>query len=329
MTSNTIWALLDDRAGNSTQTIGVANAFGVPYETKQIKYTSSAKLPNLLKGASLIGVDPESKKELSGPYPDIVIAAGRKLACVARYIKKQSPKTKLIHIMYPGCFNLGDFDIVAVPNHDKVMIERKNILRISTSPHKISKETLNEAKSTWKDRINNLPTPYTSVFVGGSTKSKEFTEQMATELGEILAEISNKHNGSILITTSRRTSKKCDEILKSLIPDPRYYFSWDDGGDNPYFGFMTNANNIIVTGDSIGMASESIAVGVPVYIYNPEGFMEGKHAKFIKSLYEKDLAKPISKKSELTINDSYTEGRSIINSANLIVEEFNKIIARD
>ncbi len=322
-----IWVLVDNRIGSNTQSLGVANSFGMDYETKEIKYKKSAKLPNFIKGASLIGIDEESKKNITAPYPDIVIAAGRNLAAVARYIKKKSPKTRLIQLMYPGCYGLSDFDLVAVPKHDTIYINRKNILKIDTSPHTITSDKLTNAKEKWADKISSFPTPITTVFIGGSTKNKEFTVTMAENLGNILNTISKKHNGTIFITTSRRTSPKCEEALKNAIPDPRFFYSWSDGGDSPYFAFMAGANNIIVTGDSVSMASEATSMGVPVYIYNPDDFMKGKHEKFINSLYNEGIAMPLPNDGNVEFKDCYENEKSIINSADKIVEEFNKLLA--
>ena len=56
----TIWLLIDNRAGSAGQLRGVAQALDSKrYEIieKKIEYTCLAKLPNFLKGASLLGVN--------------------------------------------------------------------------------------------------------------------------------------------------------------------------------------------------------------------------------------------------------------------------------
>ena len=71
-----VWLLTDDRAGNINQILGVAEALEYPYERKDIRYDKMIKLPNFLRGASLIGLDEESKKQIVPEWPDIVIGAG-------------------------------------------------------------------------------------------------------------------------------------------------------------------------------------------------------------------------------------------------------------
>ncbi|MGB1877529.1 MAG: ELM1/GtrOC1 family putative glycosyltransferase, partial [Rhodospirillaceae bacterium] len=96
-TSATVWALTDDRPGNNAQVLGVAQATDWPIEERAIRYTAWGRLPNLLRGASLVGLTDDSCTGLVAPWPDVVIAAGRRSAPVARWIKRQSGgKTKLV-----------------------------------------------------------------------------------------------------------------------------------------------------------------------------------------------------------------------------------------
>lgn len=325
----TIWALLDDRAGNNGQTIGVAQAFNTPFIEKQISYTKLAKLPNALKGASLIGVTTEAKALIKPPYPDIVIASGRKLACIARYIKKRSPKTKLIQIMYAGFLGIKDFELIAVPKHDKLFINSNNIFRITTSPHKLTHTKLEQEKNKWQTKINSYNAPFTAVFIGGSTKKSSFTEEMALELALLLRKISKENSSTILITTSRRTGAKQEEILRQTLPkDKTFFYSWQDKSDNPYFAFMANANNIIVTGDSISMVSESLALGTNVYIYSPDNFLTGKHQKFIEKIYQQNLALPFTKEQTIKFSPQPSLSSPVKNSATDIVQALKKRLAK-
>ena len=41
-----IWVLADDRVGNVSQCLGVAEALGLPYEIKTIRYDRLGALPN-------------------------------------------------------------------------------------------------------------------------------------------------------------------------------------------------------------------------------------------------------------------------------------------
>jgi mitochondrial fission protein ELM1 len=252
-----VWVLADDRAGNVSQVIGVAQALGYLYEIKNINYNILAGLPNFLLGASLLGLDSSSRLKITPPYPDIVIAAGRKTAPVARFIKKQNNgKTFLVQLMYPGDFGAADFDLIAVPNHDNKAPDLPNIIRITGAAHKITKENLLAAKEKWSSVFSELPCPKIALIVGGATKNKKFNPN----LGEELAALANKfaanfNNCSFLISTSRRTPQNTSEKIIENIKYPKFVYKWGDKGDNPYLGFLACADYIIVTGDSVSLCS--------------------------------------------------------------------------
>ena len=115
-----VWALVDERAGTAAQCLGVAQLLGLPFEEKQINYAPAAGLPNSVLGASLTGLKRESRDQLRAPWPDLVIAAGRRSAPVARWIKHQSGgKCFLAQVMFPGRSGADEFDLIAVPRHDR------------------------------------------------------------------------------------------------------------------------------------------------------------------------------------------------------------------
>ncbi|MDH5771747.1 MAG: mitochondrial fission ELM1 family protein, partial [Rhodospirillaceae bacterium] len=112
----TVWLLIDDRAGNRSQVLGVGRALGYQFQIKEIEYTAAAALPNYMLMASFSAVTQKSRVNLMAPWPDIVIAAGRRTAPVARKIKAlNGGRTALIQIMYPGASGEEDFDLICVP----------------------------------------------------------------------------------------------------------------------------------------------------------------------------------------------------------------------
>lgn len=297
MTDRTIWVLADDRAGNVAQAAGVAEATGAQVEMKNVRYTKWAKLPNFLRGRSTLGITPETLEGLKPPYPDVVIAAGRRSAPLARYIKKQSQgHTKIVQIMYPGYFGLSDFDLVVLPYHDGCHLQRENIMRVTGAPHRVTVEKLEREKQKWAPVFESLPRPYIALIVGGATKNKPFTVEMARDLAARTKKMAENLGGaSFLVTTSRRTGAEQEKALRENLPEPMFFYEWGNKSmDNPYFGFLALADHIIVTGDSVSMCSEACAAPGPVYIYAPEGSVGRKHALLHRELYEKGFAHPLN-----------------------------------
>ncbi|WP_135076652.1 mitochondrial fission ELM1 family protein [Terasakiella sp. SH-1] len=280
-----IWALCDDRAGNVSQCLGVAEALNLEFIRKDITYNSLAKIPNMLLGASLAGLSPSSRKELVGPWPDLVIGAGRRTAPVARYIKKKSGgKTKLVHIMHPGQAGADAFDLICVPAHDEKSFS-SNEMTITGAPHRVTESKLDEAANEWQERLASLASPRIGLIVGGATKNKEFTPEMAEKLGQVVNAQAEQMQASVLVTTSRRTGIAADALLSNIsVPALKYKFG--DEGDNPYFAILALSDILIVTGDSVSMCSEACSTGKPVYIYAPDGMISSKHKRMVKSLYE-------------------------------------------
>ena len=87
-----VWLLFDNRLGSVNAIKGVVQNLPTQdfdFVEKQINYTWWAKLPNWLKGASLIGLTKESKQELVPPFPDLVLAATRRTSSVATSAREQ------------------------------------------------------------------------------------------------------------------------------------------------------------------------------------------------------------------------------------------------
>ncbi len=288
-----IWVLLDERAGNRSQCLGVAEALGMPYEIHEITYNTMASLPNALKGASFMGLSPQSKAGLCAPWPRLVIAAGRRTANAARAIKRRSGgKTALVQIMYPGDYGLSDFDLVAVPSHDRTRVGG-NILSVDGAPHGVTAEKLNAAAQAWRGKLAHLPTPRIALMVGGSTRRRQFSPEMGRELGRAANAMAKNAGGSLMISTSRRTGA-AGKALMGEITVPHVAYHWGDVGDNPFFGYLALANGVIVSGDSVSMCSEACASGSSVYIYAPPGFATEKHMRLHNVLFENGYAQPLS-----------------------------------
>ncbi|MEO5337794.1 MAG: mitochondrial fission ELM1 family protein [Magnetospirillum sp. WYHS-4] len=292
-----VWLLIDDRAGNRSQVMGVAQVLGLPYIKQELEYTAAGALPNMVLGASFHGLTKNSRINLAPPWPDLAIAAGRRTAPVARYIKEKSGgKTFLCQIMYPGETGIDDFDLVAVPHHDRVP-PLPNFLPITGAPHPVTPQRLAESRQDWEDRLEPLPRPRIALIVGGSTKRREFTAPLARELGEKVAAMARKTGGSLLVTTSRRTGEGARQaLLEAIAGIPAHVFTWGDGGDNPYFGYLALADAIVVTGDSVSMCSEACATAAPVYIFAPKALTVHKHGVLHQELYAKGYARPLEEK---------------------------------
>jgi mitochondrial fission protein ELM1 len=297
---NSVWVLADDRIGSRSQSISVADALGADYHIKEITYGIWAFMPNRLLGASFSGLTIECQKSLSPPWPDMVISSGRRTAPVAKKIRslaiKNGIKCFLVHIMDPGGCR-DDFGIVAVPRHDG-NIKGSNIFAITGAPHQITKIYLESAAELWHMRFEHLNKPRIALIVGGSTRHRDFTSEMAKELASWASSMALKAGGSLLITTSRRTGSAAEKLLESITA-PSDIFCWDEENksDNPYKAYLALADAIIVTGDSSSMCSEACGGIKPVYIYAPTSLTAPKHRRLHQELFNMGYARPLTAES--------------------------------
>lgn len=285
-----IWVLLDDRAGNRSQALGVADALDQPAQEKELRYGPAAKLPNLVLGASVTGLIKPSKDDLQAPWPGLVISAGRRTAPVARWIKAQSGgETRLVQIMDPGS-GRDDFDLICMLAHDQPDVAT-NTMVINGAPHVLTDHKLAAAAADWSNKLSVLQAPRIALMIGGSTRRKTFTTEMALELCERANKAAADADGTLMVTTSRRTGEVVDTISEAL--DTRTLLHrWDSDDENPYAGYLALADAIIVTGESVSMCSESCATGKPVYIFAPKDLITAKHGRLHQILIDGGYAKP-------------------------------------
>lgn len=296
MKTKLIWALVDDRAGNTSQVLGVAEALNMNFAIKNIRYNYLGRISNRIKGKSLLGLTKESKQELKAPWPDVVISIASKMESTALYIKKQHPETKLVHIQKPR-LPIKNFDLVTTPEHDFVTKTGNklpipaNVLTTLGAPNRINSTVLKQGQEKWHQNFTHLAKPLIAVLVGGSTSRAAYTIEHAQILIDQANALANKSGGSLLVTTSRRTPLNAIKLFKQNFKEPKYFYDANEGGNNPYAGLLACADIIIASGDSVSMCSEACSTGKPVYIYSPESLTIPKYRYFHQKLIAGNYAR--------------------------------------
>ncbi len=304
--STEIWVLIDDKAGHKNQVMGVADAIGLPISVKKLVYNKNASKPNFFLGASLKGIDIEKSDELQPTkkdlLPDLIIAAGRKTAPVARFLKNQTKKVAdrdcfIAQIMYPS-FPSSGIDLIAIPEHDNIK-EKKNIITTIGAPHRVTQEFLEREGAMWGKTLGTPKRPLISLLIGGGTEKIKFNISHAEELLNSSINLAKQLGGTLWITNSRRTDAEINKLIVEKIKStPDFFgFFYDCNKEraNPYYALLALADMIIVTGDSISMCSEACAAGRPLIIYAPDDIMPKKHKRMHQALYKEGYAAKFDK----------------------------------
>jgi mitochondrial fission protein ELM1 len=286
-----VWVLADDRAGHANQALGVADALGLAYEVKRLGYNRLARMPNLLLGIGMVHLARAARAAIGPPWPDIVIAAGRRTVPVARAIKRHDRRTFLAQCMWPGPGASG-FDLVAVPGHDRVPA-RANLVRTIGAPHRVSPSRLAAAALAWGERLADVPRPRIALLVGGATRRHPFGVREAGSLAAQVSALARAAGASVLMTTSRRTPPEARAALAQGLA-AAHGFEWAaDAGENPYLAYLALADAVVVTGDSTAMCTEACATGRAVYIFAPPERTAAKHRRLHASLFAHGCARPL------------------------------------
>ncbi len=255
------WVITEGMAGTENQCLGVAEALGVEPIVKRVKLRQPWKV-----FSPYLGFECASSFEpaLEGPWPDLLIASGRKSVAAARYIKRKSEgKTFTVQIQDPRV-SPKNFDLVAVPAHDPTRGE--NVIVTAAAPNRITDRGLTIARNDFAHLFAMMPSPHIAVLIGGNSKAHTMSAFGMERLGAQLAGL----NGSLIITASRRTTEEQKQaFLKGLGNHPHYF--WDGTGANPYLGMLAWANAILVTADSVSMLSDAATTGKPVYMIPMDG----------------------------------------------------------
>lgn len=264
--SKTCWIVTEGIAGTENPCIGLAEAMGLSFSVKKIKLRSPwRQLSPFLRVGQNHALAPDSDR-LDPPYPDVLISSGRKAVALGMHIRKKSGgKTFLVHVQDPRVA-LDNFDLVIAPQHDPA--RGANVLVSRAGLHRITPEKLAEAGAKFTPVLSHLPYPRVAVLIGGNSKAHRMTPDVTQRLARQLQALSQ--SAGLMITASRRTGPENEALLRQRVTGPNVWF-WDGSGENPYFGFLALADYIIVTEDSVSMASEALSTGKPVYIAALEG----------------------------------------------------------
>jgi len=266
------WLLQSHNIGDNNQTLALAEALGWPYETKSIALRKNGLIPRLankrLLGITLAGIDRARSSQLAPPWPDLVISASRTNEMVARWIGKMSGgHTRLVHLGCPkGPLNAFDL-IITTPQHP--LPERNNILAIDLPLHRISRDRLRKSAAEWQPKLSHLKRPYTVVLIGGNSGAFILDRNAAFRLAQQVNRLSLASGGSVLVTDSARTPPAAYEEFIRQLTVPACTYHWDDNADdNPFYAYLSLADQLVVTAESTSMLVEASATGKPVFMFD-------------------------------------------------------------
>jgi len=264
-----VWVLYGERMGDNAQLRCLAEALGWPFEEKRLTFNGLAAMPNWLAGEQVLGLARHGSDALEPPWPDVVLAAGRRSAPVARWIKRRSGgRSQLIHLNRPWA-PLSAFDLViTTPQYG--LPARENVLHNVLPLNRTRAHRVQQAEERWRDALKGLPAPRIAGLIGGDARPYRLDEATAARLGRQLNDLARQSGGSLLLAFGARCSKTAAQALLQALEVPHHAHHAGMGhGDNPYPAYLGMADAFVVTGDSASMLAEACATGRPVALFEP------------------------------------------------------------
>ena len=262
--------LIGGKIGDDSQACLLAKGLGFRVTEKPLSFKPAYREGKPWFRASFAHLEAGVAEQLAPPWPDVVIAVGRRPAMVALEIKRRSQaKSRILLLGRPR--NPRDFDVAVTPAH--ILAPRQaNICRVPWPlliPDSVRIQAHSEA---WSNRLKDLKRPLTAVLVGGSTSPYA----LGARAGRVLVErarAATQDEGTLYFSTSRRSGSALTEVIRGSVaarPDSQVLYQWSASGeDNPYLALLGLADRFIVTGDSLSMMIEVAQLAKPLALFVP------------------------------------------------------------
>lgn len=270
----TAWILSDGKIGDEVQCFGLAEALGVIPERRLVcpRAPWSWFIP-------FGPIDPKDAPRKPGspiapPFPDIVIASGRRTVSYLRAVKRASQGRAFTVFIKDPYTGTRAADLICIHAHDR--LRGDNVFVSVTPSNRLSGAVLAAASAAPDPRIATLPRPRLALILGGKSGSYDFSADDAGRLAAIAMRHAQE-GYSLMVTPSRRTPGFVTEAIRAaLAATGKPAFVWDGAGSNPYVHILGSADALLVTADSVNMLGEAVTTGKPVMIYEPA---RGGHRK--------------------------------------------------
>ncbi len=259
-----IWVLCGVRAGDTAQALELARRVTGKVVAHQLAFTWLHNLPNWMTGPGVAHLEKRSRAMLVPPWPDLVIATGKRTAPVALWIKQQSKgKTVAVQLGRPRmAFNHFDL-VVTTPQYG--LPEAENVIRLDL-PFAAPKVQEAAMLDHWQQQWKALPRPLIAAAIGAAKFPLRLGAAQLDEYGSALGALARREGGSILLFGSPRSVAGAVERVRAQI-NGSTWIADGRGPGNPYQAALSLADLFAVTGDSVSMASEMVATGKPTHVF--------------------------------------------------------------
>ena len=194
------------------------------------------------------------------PAPDLIVSSGGKSVFVAKTVSQQY-QVPYVFIGERKPYPAEWFHTIISPVPGESC---QNSIDVELIPTPVTPDFIAQKGITEKDLW--------CMIIGGSSRSRRFSEEDWTGLANGMNILARKYNIRWLLTTSRRTGRAIENLLKQTI-DPKVLVDaiwWADKPRRELYTFMARGEVLFVTQDSLTMITEAVGSGKPVVALQPK-----------------------------------------------------------
>jgi mitochondrial fission protein ELM1 len=257
-----VWALLGAHRGDNNQLLALADALGLPYETRQLSYNDLRRLHPRLLGWTLRSLTPEARASVAGEPPVLCLSIGHRSVPVVRALRHRSRgRMKSVHLGNPRV-SPRHFDLVITTPQYPVP-DRPNVVRL---PIALGRPLDSGPPSEAANRfLAGLPQPRRLLLLGGPTRFWTVAPADVAVAVTLLLRDAAAAGGSLIVLPSPRTPSAVAQAAERAltgVPVPATLAPLE--GPPSYSELLGAADSLFVTADSVSMVSEALKTAKPV-----------------------------------------------------------------
>lgn len=275
-----IWILSEGSPGHVSQSLGLSAAIAEkvavsihPFETRPrfgglgrtlVRHLRMGKSGRPLSDSFLRTKLALTPDPASVPKPDLIISSGGKSVFAARTLavrhgvpfvflgeRKPYPPQWFHTVFTPSALETAACDI-----------------RMDVIPTKINPDVVRSAAEAWTDKPTGR---LWTMLIGGPSRSHHYQHTEWEQLAADMADIAHRLGVRWLVTTSRRTGKEIESLLREQLPSDVVADAvwWCHEPQKKLAAYLGAAERLWVTQDSVSMVTEAASVGKPVVVIRP------------------------------------------------------------
>lgn len=275
---NKAWALVDE--GNlflENQCLAIVEAMNLPAHLHRVSLPGLWRTLPLWSIPNLVNRVHSTPKPLRFSQPSFIICGGKIALKIGSYFKKKNET--FIAALGP---TTGSFHKIILENH--IQEEKRNIINTLGPLHRIHPDVLFQARIRFYRKIDHLPKPRIGIFLEGNECLKS--------LIKILPLLFKKNFFSLMIHAKTLSEENKYRLTRVVEKIP--HLLWQGQAKNPYLGFLSHSDALIVSNSSSLLVAEGTSVAKPLFIY-PHFSL----SPYIQTLIQKGYASLLTKDSFL------------------------------